>query len=149
LLWEVKRDGKMKKKKVKNILRTGKRKTAVARATIKPGMGRVVINGIPLDLWQPEYTRIRIRESLMLAGELSQRIDIKVTVKHGGISSQADAIRQAIAKGIVEFFNDEKLKKVYLDYDRNLLVYDSRRTEPHKPSRSKKGSRRHKQRSKR
>ncbi len=149
MLWVVKRDGKMKKKQVKHILTTGKRKTAVARATIKPGMGRVVINGIPLDLWQPEYTRIRIRESLMLAGELSQRVDIKVNVKHGGISSQADATRQAIAKGIVEFFNDEKLKKVYLDYDRNLLVYDSRRTEPHKPSRSKKGARRHKQRSKR
>jgi len=149
LLLAAKRDGEMKKKEIKSILTTGKRKTAVARATIKPGIGRVEINDIPLDLWQPEYTRIRIREPLMLAGDLSQTIDIKVNVKHGGISSQADAVRQAIAKGMVEFFNDEKLKKVYLGHDRSLLVYDARRTEPHKPSRSRKGARRHKQRSKR
>ncbi len=140
---------KKEPKKLKIVFTTGKRKTAVARARIIPGMGRVVINDIPLDLWQPEYTRIRIREPLLLADELSQRVDIKVNVKHGGISSQAEAIRQAIAKGMVEFFNDENLKKIYLDYDRSLLVYDPRRTEPHKPSRSKKGARRHKQRSKR
>jgi len=136
-------------KKVKIVLATGKRKTAVARASIRPGMGRVIINDVPLDLWQPEYSRIRIREPLMIAGDLSQHVDIKVNVKHGGVSSQADATRQAIAKGMVEFFNDENLKKIYLDYDKSLLVYDPRRTEPHKPSRSRKGARRHKQRSKR
>ncbi len=157
LLWEVRRDGEMAKKKTENkkikgpkmVFTTGKRKTAVARARLKPGMGRIVINDIPLNLWQPEYCRIRIREPLLLADELSQRVDIKVKVKHGGISSQADAIRQAIAKGMIEFFNDENLKKIYLDYDRSLLAYDPRRTEPHKPSRSKAGARRHKQRSKR
>ncbi|MDI6826755.1 MAG: 30S ribosomal protein S9 [Candidatus Aenigmarchaeota archaeon] len=131
------------------ILTTGKRKTAVARARIKAGLGHVTINDVPLDLWQPEYARLRIREPLILADELAQRVDIKVNVKHGGIASQADAVRQAIVKGMVEFFNDEKLKKLYLDYDRSLLVYDPRRTEPHKPSRSRKGCRKHKQRSKR
>jgi len=136
-------------KKDRIVVATGKRKTAVARARVKPGLGRVIINDVPLDLWQPEYARIKIREPLLLVNELSQKVDISVNVRSGGISSQADAIRQAIAKGMVEFFNDEKLKKIYLDYDRNLLVYDSRRTEPHKPSRSRKGARRHKQRSKR
>jgi len=136
-------------KKERIIVTTGKRKTAVARARVKPGLGRVTINDVPLDNWQPEYMRIKIREPLLLADELSQKVDIKVNVRSGGISSQADAIRQAIARGMVEFFNDEKLKKIYLDYDRNLLVYDPRRTEPHKPSRSRKGARRHKQRSKR
>jgi small subunit ribosomal protein S9 len=138
-----------KTEKEKIIFATGKRKTAVARARIRAGFGRVTINGVPLDLWQPEYTRLKIREPLILAGDLSQKVDIKVNVRHGGNSSQADAIRQAIAKGMVEFFNDENLKKTYLDYDRSLLVYDPRRTEPHKPSRSRKGARRHKQRSKR
>jgi small subunit ribosomal protein S9 len=85
----------------------------------------------------------------MLAGDLSKQVDIRVNVKHGGIASQANAARQSIAKGLVQFFNDEKLRKTYIDYDRNLLVYDPRRTEPHKPSRSKAGSRKHKQRSKR
>jgi small subunit ribosomal protein S9 len=135
--------------KNKIVLATGKRKTAVARARVKPGLGIITINDVPLDLWQPEYSRIKIREPLLLAGDLSQKVDIKVNVKSGGVSSQTDAIQQAIAKGIVEFFNDEKVKKIYLDYDRNLLVYDPRRTEPHKPSRSRKGARRHKQRSKR
>jgi len=133
----------------KYVLATGKRKEAVARARIKLGNGRVMINERPLDLWQPEYTRLKIREPLLLAGDLSQKVDIKVNVRGGGVAGQADAIRQAIAKGMVEFFNDEKLKEKYLDYDRNLIVYDSRRCEPHKPSRSRKGSRRHKQRSKR
>jgi len=131
------------------VVSTGKRKTSVARARVKPGLGKVIINDIPLDLWQPEFARIKIREPLLLANEFSQKVDIKVNVRSGGISSQSDAIRQAIAKGMVEFFNDEKLKKIYLEHDRNLLVYDSRRTEPHKPSRSRKGARRHKQRSKR
>jgi len=140
---------KEEEQKNKIVQVTGKRKTAVARARVKPGLGLVTINDVPLDLWQPEYSRIKIREPLLLADELSQKVDIKVIVKSGGISSQTDAIQQAIAKGMVEFFNDEKLKKIYLDYDRNLLVYDPRRTEPHKPSRSRKGARRHKQRSKR
>jgi len=141
--------GTEKPKKEKIVLQTGKRKTAVAKARIKVGLGHVTINDVPIDLWQPEYARLRIREPLMLADELIQKVDIKVSVQHGGVVSQADAVRQAIAKGLVEFFKDEKLKKIYLDYDRNLLVYDPRRTEPHKPSRSRKGARRHKQRSKR
>lgn len=137
------------KAREKIILATGKRKTAVARTTIRAGIGKVMINGKPLDLWEPEYTRLRIREPLLLAGNITQKVDIRVNVRGGGINSQADAIRQSIAKGMVEFFNDEKLKNIYLEYDRGLLVYDPRRTEPHKPSRSSKGARRHKQRSKR
>ena len=139
----------MKKTEEKIVFSTGKRKTAVARVRIKAGNGRILINDIPLDLWQPEYARIRIREPLLLADEFAKKVDIKVNVKSGGISSQAEAIRQAIAKGLVEFFKSEDLKKTFLDFDRSLLVYDPRRCEPHKPSRSKAGSRKHKQRSKR
>ena len=138
-----------KETKEKIVFATGKRKTAVARARLKPGSGEVIINDIPLNMWQPEYARLRIWEPLMLAGDLAKKVDIKVNVKSGGVSSQADAIRQAIAKGLVEFFKDENLKKTFLEFDRNLLVYDPRRCEPHRPSRSKKGARRHKQRSKR
>jgi len=138
-----------KEKKAKMTLTTGKRKTSVARARLKSGSGGIKINGVPLDIYQPEYARMKVREALILAGDKSKEVDIQVNVQGGGISSQADAISQSIAKGIVEFFKDEKLKKAYLDYDRNLLVYDDRRCEPHKPSRSRKGARRHKQRSKR
>lgn len=128
---------------------TGKRKTSVSRVTVQEGSGKVVINGMPLDLYEPEYARLKIREALVIADDLAQKVDVTVNVRGGGVVSQADAIRQSIAKGIVTFFKNENLKKMYLDYDRNLLVYDFRRTEPHKPSRSRKGARRHKQRSKR
>jgi len=139
----------MPEKKPKIVVATGKRKTSVARARVKEGSGKITINNVPLDIFQPEYARLKIREALILAGDLSQKVDVKVNVRGGGVVSQADAIRQSIAKGMVDFFKNENLKKVYLDYDRNLLVYDARRCEPHKPSRSRKGTRRHKQRSKR
>jgi len=138
-----------KQKKSKMVLATGKRKTAVARARIKQGTDQITINDTPLDMWEPEYARLKIREPLLLAGDRIKNLDIKINVRGGGISSQSDAIRQAVARAIVEFLKDEKLKDIYLDYDRSLLVFDSRRTEPHKPSRSKKGPRKHKQRSKR
>lgn len=133
----------------KIVLATGKRKESVARTRVKKGEGSVMINGVPLDLWTPEYLRLRIREPLQLAGDLSKKVDMKVNVRGGGKAGQADSIRQSIAKGLVEFYNDENLKKKFAEFDRNLLSYDNRRTEPHKPSRSRKGSRRHKQRSKR
>jgi len=83
----------------------------------------------------------------VLSEDTYKKLDISVNVKGGGMFGQAEAIRQAIAKMLVQY--NKKLKQVFLDYDRTLLVADVRRTEPHKPSRSKKGPRRHKQRSKR
>jgi len=139
----------MVKKKPKIVVAVGKRKTAVARATVKEGKGRVTINSKPLERWGNEFLRMRIMEPLILAEDLAKKVDIKVNVRGGGTTGQTEAVRMAIAKGLVEFFNDEKLKERYLDYDRNLLVYDPRRTEPHKPSRSKAGPRRRKQLSKR
>jgi small subunit ribosomal protein S9 len=133
----------------KVIVATGKRKEAVARARIRKGTGKVTVNRFSLDLWSPEYTRLRIREPLIIAGDLASKVDVSVTASGGGKAGQSDAIRQSIAKAMVEFYNDEKLKKAYADFDRNLLSFDDRRTEPHKPSRSRKGARRHKQRSKR
>ena len=133
----------------KTIITTGKRKMSVARAHVKKGQGDVKINDFPLSTWQPEYTRLRIREPLVIAGDLAKKVDISVKVRGGGKAGQSDAIRQSIAKGLLEFSGDEKLKKAFVEFDKNLLAYDNRRTEPHKPSRSRKGARRHKQRSKR
>ncbi len=135
------------KKKEKMIIAAGKRKKAVARAILTPGTGKVSINTIPLDLMQPEYKRMRIKEALMLAGEASKDVDIDVSVNGGGVWGQADAVRTAIANALAQ--KDENLKQLYLAYDRSLLISDSRRTEPHKPSRSKDGPRASKQQSKR
>jgi small subunit ribosomal protein S9 len=140
---------KPKKDEKKIILATGKRKRAIARAKVELGSGIVKINKKPLNIFEPELLRMKIREPLILAGDLAKNVDIHVNVRGGGITGQAEAARQAIAKGLVEFFGSEELRQKFLEYDRSLLVYDPRRCEPHKPSRSKKGARRHKQRSKR
>jgi len=140
---------KKKKPEANYFFATGKRKRAVARAKIEPGKGKISINSKPLDLWATELLRLWLKEPLFIGENVAKNVDITINVRGGGISAQAEACRLAIARGLVQFSKDKKLKKKFLDFDRNLLVYDPRRTEPHKPSRSKQGSRRHKQRSKR
>ncbi|MEM5804360.1 MAG: 30S ribosomal protein S9 [Candidatus Aenigmatarchaeota archaeon] len=135
----------MAKEKIANTL--GKRKSAVARAVARPGTGKIRINSRPVESLTPEIARLRVMEPIILAGETANKVDIDVTAAGGGIMGQADAIRQAIALALLEF--NKKLKASFIDYDRSLLVADPRRNEPHKPSRSKAGPRRHKQRSKR
>ena len=134
--------------KKKELIQTiGKRKKAIARAIAKLGKGNVFINGKSLNVFEPEMLRLMIKEPLILAEEIGKNLDIDVSVKGGGVFGQASAARQAIAKALVEY--DNTLKEKFLDYDRTLLITDFRRTEPHKPSCSKRGPRRHKQRSKR
>ena len=120
---------------MKNLLTSGKRKRAIARAVIKAGNGMVRINSIPLDNIHPKMSRLKMQEPLIIAGEVSSKVNIDVTVRGGGISSQADAGRIAIARAMVSFSKNEKLKEIYLAYDRNMLVADVRRKEPRKPNR--------------
>jgi small subunit ribosomal protein S9 len=110
----------------------GKRKEAVARATARPGKGVVRINNIPIDVWNPELARLRIQEPLIIAGPLAAEVNIDVTVRGGGWSSQAEAARLAIAKSLVAYTNSEQLKRMFIAYDRFLLVADTRRKEPRK-----------------
>ncbi len=117
----------------KTIHTSGKRKTAIARATLKPGKGNVVINGKKLESYAPELYKLRIKEPLLLAGPVANKVNISVKVLGGGYASQTDAIRLAIARALVEY--DNKLKTVFVDYDRLLLVADVRRKEPTKPNR--------------
>lgn len=140
---------KEKKKKPRVIVTVGKRKKAIARAAIREGTGIIRINSLPLDLVEPRYKQMRIKEALILAGDLAKKVNIDVSVSGGGVWGQADATRTSIANALVEFYDDENLKQVYLNYDRSLLISDARRTEPHKPSRSTAGPRRTKQQSKR
>ncbi len=121
----------MKATKIVNT--SGKRKTAVARATVKSGKGRVRINKIPVEIHTPELARAKIMEPLTLAGDRLKKVDVSVRVKGGGVIGQAEATRTAIARGLVEFFNDEDLKELYRKYDRSLLVNDPRRKETKHP----------------
>ena len=118
-------------KKVVNT--SGKRKTAIARASVKKGKGIVRINKKPVELYEPEIARWKIQEALNIAEEHVKKVNIDVTVKGGGIISQANAARTAISKGLLEYTADPSLKLKYLDHDRSLLVSDSRRKEPKKP----------------
>tara|TARA_B100000029_G_scaffold426951_1_gene436098 strand:- start:519 stop:920 length:402 start_codon:yes stop_codon:yes gene_type:complete len=118
---------------VKVIHTSGKRKTAIARATFKSGKGRIRLNNKPIEFYQPELARLKIKEPLELTGKKINRIDINVNVNGGGVMGQAEAARTAIARGLIEWFNDDALQKLFQNYDRALLVNDTRRKEPKHP----------------
>ena len=120
---------------IKAIHTSGKRKTSIARATLKAGNGLVGVNMVPVDFMHPKMSRLKLREPLILAGDVAAKVDIDVNVVGGGISSQAEASRLAIAKALVVYTKNDKLKEIFLSYDRNLLVADVRRKEPAKPNR--------------
>ena len=121
----------MKKKDMK--VTSGKRKTAVARAHIKKGAGRVRINSVPLEIYGNELSRLKIQEPLILAGDRVSKVDINVKVSGGGFMGQASAARTAIARALVEYFKDRELEAVLRQYDRSMLVNDPRRKLPKKP----------------
>ena len=127
---------------MKVIHKAGKRKTAIARATMKPGKGIVRINYQTLENYQPEIAKLKISEPLLLAGAVSGKYDISVNVHGGGWHSQAEAVRLAISRCLMEM--DGKLKNKFLEYDRNLVVADTRRKEVCKPNDSKARSKRQK-----
>ena len=118
----------------------GRKKTAVAVAHCKQGRGLVKVNGCPLNLVQPELLRAKVFEPLLLLGEDKfAGVDIRVRVRGGGYTSQIYAIRQAISKAIVAYYqkyvdeaSKKEIKDVLVSYDRSLLVADPRRCEPKK-----------------
>jgi len=115
------------------ITRTGKRKEAIAKATIKPGKGRVRVNTKPLEIYDPEMARLKIKEPVQLVGDRAKEIDIDINVQGGGIMGQADAARTAIANCLVEYLEDPELEELFKRYDRSLLISDPRRKLPKQP----------------
>lgn len=114
------------------VLATGKRKTAIARAIIKPGKGRVMINEFPLEAYGQELVRTKIYEPLLLIGDRSKTMDISVNVRGGGVMGQAEAARTAIARGIAEWSRSAEVRRILARYDRAMLAGDPRRSEPKK-----------------
>ena len=114
---------------------SGKRKRAIARVTLKDGKGNITINNQFVESFEPKFARMKIMEPLILAGDLAKKVDINVTVACGGIISQAEAVRLAIARALVEYSKSNSLKDTFLKYDRHLLVADTRRKEASKPNR--------------
>lgn len=117
----------------KIINTSGKRKTAIARATFRPGKGVVRVNSMRLDYFSTELARMKILEPLDLMPNALDGVDVSINVRGGGIMGQADAVKTALARGIVKWHNDPRIKDVYTAYDRSLLVNDSRQKEAKKP----------------
>jgi small subunit ribosomal protein S9 len=118
---------------VKVVNTSGKRKTAIARATLRTGKGVVRVNSVPLDIYGNELARLKISEPLLMVPHALDGIDVAIDVSGGGMMGQAEAVRTALARGILKWHNDPQLKDVFLAYDRTLLVNDSRQKESKKP----------------
>lgn len=114
------------------VLESGKRKTAIARALVRPGKGRVRINKIPLEVFTPEVAQRKIQEPLLLLEEQVNDVDIDVNVRGGGFMGQAEAARMAIARGLVSWSQSASVRDRLQQYDRTMLTGDPRRTEPKK-----------------
>ncbi|GBE59685.1 ribosomal protein RPS16 [Babesia ovata] len=118
----------------------GRKKRAVAVALCTRGSGMIRVNGRPLDHIRPEALRTKVLEPLYVMGaKRISGVDIRIRVRGGGFTAQVYAIRQAISKGVVAYYQkyvDEASKKKIVDelvgYDRSLLIADPRRCEPKK-----------------
>src|SRR3989338_2515724 len=119
----------------KVVVVSGKRKSAIARAAVRQGTGRILINKRLLEHYEPKIARMKLEEPLLLAGDNALKVDVEIDVNGGGVMGQAEAARLALAKGILAFTRDKKLEKTFLEYDRHLLVADVRRKEVRKPNR--------------
>ncbi|HET9072916.1 30S ribosomal protein S9 [Acidimicrobiaceae bacterium USS-CC1] len=107
---------------------TGRRKAAVARVRLRPGTGRVTVNGRPIEEYFPSAThRMIITEPLRLA-EKDEAYDVDATMDGGGISGQAGALRHGISRALVALEPDVRppLKKA------GFLTRDAREKESKK-----------------
>jgi small subunit ribosomal protein S9 len=117
----------------KVLVVSGKRKTATARAVVKPGFGRVRINMVPVEIFEPEIAREKIMEPLLQVGEdVWKQMDMDVKTSGGGYMGQAEAARMAVANALLKWTKSSHLRTVFTEYDRTMIAGDSRRKEPKK-----------------
>jgi len=130
---------------MERIIASGKRKRAVARASIKSGDGKITINKKSYEKLSL-FDRLKLQEPMRIAEHVvgKPKFDVEITVRGGGTKGQIEAARVALSKAILMFLKNEKLKEMFVAYDRNLLVADVRRKEAYKPGDSKARSKRQK-----
>merc|ERR1712076_56098 len=112
----------------------GRKKTATAVAHCRSGQGLIKVNGKPLEQIEPKALQYKLQEPVLVAG-----IDIRVRVSGGGRIAQIYAIRQAVARAVVAYYqkyvdeqSKQEIKDLLISYDRTLLVSDPRRKESKK-----------------
>ncbi|MEM2118006.1 MAG: 30S ribosomal protein S9 [Candidatus Bathyarchaeia archaeon] len=117
----------------KVLVVSGKRKTAVARAVVKPGIGRIRINKTPIEIFEPKIAKEKIMEPLLQAGDnVWKQLDIDIKVSGGGYMGQAEAARMAISNALLKWTKSTHLRSLFTEYDRTMIVGDARRKEPKK-----------------
>jgi len=117
----------------KVLVVSGKRKTAVARAIVKPGAGRIRINKTPVEIFEPEIAREKIMEPLLQAGdEVWKQLDMDIKTSGGGYMGQAEAARMTVANALLKWTKSTHLRTVFTEYDRTMIVGDSRSKETKK-----------------
>ncbi|HJW34157.1 MAG TPA: 30S ribosomal protein S9 [Holophagaceae bacterium] len=108
---------------------TGRRKTAAARAFLRPGTGKVSVNGRTLENYFPNAVlRMMVHQALVLA-DLTGKFDLHVTVAGGGSTAQAAAIRMGISRALLGY--NEQLRSMLRNA--GLLTRDPRMKERKKP----------------
>lgn len=120
-------------KKVDINYGTGRRKTSTARVFLKPGGGKITVNGRSLDKYFGRETSRMIIMQPLIATNLQDKFDILVTVAGGGPSGQAGAVRHGIARAIVKY--DENMRTSLRK--EGLLTRDPRKVERKKVGRHK------------
>jgi small subunit ribosomal protein S9 len=117
----------------KTIVVSGKRKTAISRAVVRAGIGRVYVNKVPVEIYEPEIAREKMMEPLFQSGdEVWKQLDLDVKTSGGGYMGQAEAARMAIANAILKWTKSTHLRSVFSEYDRTMIAGDSRKKEPKK-----------------
>ena len=104
---------------------TGRRKAAIARVFLRPGTGEWKVNGKAFDeYFVTEQQRVAAKRTLVVT-ELGGTFDVVTTVKSGGVSAQADAVKMGVARALIEF-NPELRKTLKAE---GLLTRDARQKE--------------------
>jgi len=128
------------KEPIQSVQVFGRKKTATAVAYCKRGKGLLKVNGRPLEEVEPKALQFKLMEPVLLLGkDRFADIDIRIRVKGGGHVSQVYAIRQALSKSLVAYYqkfvdeqSKQEIKDILVQFDRSLLVADPRRNEPKK-----------------
>ena len=130
----------------KTVIYFASRKTSKAHVHITKGNGKIRINNVPVEIFEPEVARETILAPLEIASEVRDKLDISVRVKGGGFMGQAYAASTAISRALIGWTKSKKepkdhplnkstrqdLRKRIGDFDKYLISGDSRRKEPKK-----------------
>ena len=97
-------------------LATGRRKQATARIFLRPGTGKITVNGKPLEAHFNTYTSKSIVRQALLATETAEKFDVMVNTQGGGLTGQAGAVRLGISRALTEFNPELRGKLKSLGY---------------------------------